>query len=141
MWIPLHESALGHRKFRRLARALNINEAAAVGHLTLLWLSTLQRAPCGILDDHDAEDIAAYAGWEGDANEFVTALIDVRFLDCIDDTYALHDWDEHTLHGKDKSRRERDKQRKRVVNTAPETSPLPSYDAPCDNQEPQTEIP
>ncbi len=137
MWIPLHESALGHRKFRRLARTLSINEAAAVGHLTLLWLSVLQRAPHGMLDDHDAEDIAAYARWEGDADEFVTALMDVRFLDCIDGTYALHDWDEHTLHGKEKSRRERDKQRKRVVNHTPETSPLPSCDAPHDNQEPQ----
>ena len=113
MWIPLHDTLIGHRKLRRLTRILNISEPTALGHITLLWLNVMQRVPDGLLTNHDAEDIAAYAKWDGDAQIFVAALIEVLFLDLSDGIYHIHDWDVHTLHGKDKNRRERDKHRKR----------------------------
>ncbi len=42
-----------------------------------------------------AEDIEIAASWGGDAETFVAALSDVRFLDGTDGAYKIHDWAEH----------------------------------------------
>lgn len=81
-----------HRKRKKLQRRLG---AAAVLALLDLWLSAAESRPDGILTDMDAEDVAIDAGWEGDPQEFTTALLDIGFLDDENGVYCLHDWIEH----------------------------------------------
>src|SRR5207249_7422496 len=50
----------------------------------------------GVLDRLDAEGIAIGAEYDGDAEEFVKTLLDLKLLDAQDDgTLALHDWQDH----------------------------------------------
>ncbi len=61
--------------------------------LLRLWSFTAQFRPDGILSNMDAEDIEIAAKWSGAAGDLVSALVDVRFLDRLDEnTYVVHDW-------------------------------------------------
>jgi hypothetical protein len=52
--------------------------------------------PDGLFVGMDADDIALDAGWSGDPQKFVDALVEVGFLDPLDGgLYGLHDWDDH----------------------------------------------
>ena len=91
--IRLSISFINHRKRKKLKRLLG---AEGVLALIDLWLQTALNNPDGILRGMDEEDIALEAGWEGDPQEFVEALIKCGFLDQLEDgTYKIHDWEEH----------------------------------------------
>ena len=94
-WIKSDIGLPAHPKTRRLARALGVGIPAAIGHLHMLWYWTATYAPNGDLARFEAQDIADAAGWEGDAKDFVAALVLSRFVDLDGDLYVVHDWMEH----------------------------------------------
>ena len=108
-WIESHQSLPTHRKTMRLKAALEIKTPQAMGHLHLLWLWALDNAPDGCLEDIPDEGIAEVCQWEGDASEFVNALMDAGFIDR--DTCMIHDWEDYA--GKLMARREANAQRTR----------------------------
>jgi hypothetical protein len=89
--IRLYVSFKGHRKRLKLRRVLG---ESATDYLIDLWLTVAQDRPDGVLTGWDESDIALAAGWEGEPQELVKALIDCRLLD-EGECYSLHDWAEH----------------------------------------------
>lgn len=83
----------GHRKRRRLNEIL---QREATGYLLDLWITIGQERPSGVLTNWDEKDIALAAGWEGDAQQFVDALMQAKLLDVNGDkVFHPHDWEEH----------------------------------------------
>ena len=96
-WIESHQELKDHPKTRKLARQLGITVPAAIGHLHCLWWWALEYAQDGDLSEYDAEEIG-YAGmWEGDADQFISALCQSGFLDEAGNPgdYGLHDWTDY----------------------------------------------
>lgn len=97
-WIESNQELARHPKAIKAARVLDISVPAVVGHLHFLWWWCLEYAQDGDLSRFDAPDIADAAGWEGDAGEFVAALINcgpgdsIGFLEQTDLGLAIHDW-------------------------------------------------
>ena len=99
-WIKSHQTLPRHPKTRRLVRALNISTATACGHLHLLWWWALDYAQDGDLSSYENADLADAAQWEGDADQFVMALLSAGgdkpgFLEATTNGYRLHDWDDY----------------------------------------------
>ncbi len=124
MWIESHQDLGGHPKAKRLARKLGISLPTAVGHLQFLWWWCLDYAPTGDLTGYESEDIADAARWEGDAEQFVDALISCGkaggngFLERDEEgELHVHDWDEYA--GKLIEKREKDAERKRKERACP----------------------
>lgn len=97
-FVQLYPALYTHRKTKRLAKRLGVSVFLAASHLAKLWTSVLEHAADGHLVDWQDEDIADYACWEGDAADFVCALVENRWLDRDDRrTYCVvHDWLERT---------------------------------------------
>jgi len=97
-WIESNQELARHPKAIKAARKLGISVPAVVGHLHFLWWWCLEYANDGDLSKFDASDIAVAAGWVGDAEDFVTALVECGpgesrgFLDQTDLGLAIHDW-------------------------------------------------
>ena len=97
-WIESNQELARHPKAIKAARVLGVSVPAVVGHLHFLWWWCLEYAQDGDLSRFDASDIADAAGWEGDAAEFVTALINcgpgdsIGFIEQTDLGLAIHDW-------------------------------------------------
>jgi hypothetical protein len=81
-----------HPKTKKLRRKLGDG-----GPLSLIYLLMFAAAnkPDGILTGMDVEDIALAGDWQGDPGEFVDTLVAVKSLDLDDETYRIHDWEEH----------------------------------------------
>lgn len=118
-WIPSYQELREHPKTRRLARKLGVPLPQAIGHLHLLWWWAMDYAPDGDLSRWEAGDIADAGGWEGDAGQFLSALMASGFVDTDEDLPAdvcpmqLHDWDQYA--GKFLAQRQRDAERLRSV--------------------------
>ena len=100
--IRLAVSFRGHRKRKRLRLLLG---PGSTDYLLDLWIATAMNHPDGILTGMDETDIALEAGWEGDPQAFVSALLECRLLEKTDHGYALHDWAEHqayVVHAEDR---------------------------------------
>ena len=137
--IRLAVSFRGHRKRKRLRLVLGPD---ATDYLIDLWLSTAMNHPSGTLRGMDEIDIALEAGWEGEPQTFVSALMECRFLERAEDgTYALHDWEDHqswAVHAEERKERAkkaagarwkeplRDACPEHAAGIAPSPSPLPS---------------
>ncbi len=93
-WIEVHQSLLTHRKTIELAGLLNLPEVYAAAHLVALWSWSLDNAPDAALPVSE-RIIARAAQWEGDASDFVQALLVSGFLDVDADRYFIHDWDDY----------------------------------------------
>jgi len=97
-WIESNQELARHPKAIKAARVLGISIPAVVGHLHFLWWWCLEYAQDGDLSRFDVSDIADAAGWEGDAEVFVTALINcgpgdsIGFIEQTDLGLAIHDW-------------------------------------------------
>lgn len=95
-WIELHQSLPSHRKTRKLARLLGLKVPGgipqAIGHLTMLWLWSVDNAIDGDLSGIEPEDISDAAGWMKNPEILVDALVSSGFLDS--DMY-IHDWDDY----------------------------------------------
>lgn len=90
--IRLAVSFRGHRKRKRLRQLLGDN---ATDYLIDLWLGTAMNHPGGLPEGMTPADIALEAGWEGEPETFITAMVESGFLDANPHGYALHDWAEH----------------------------------------------
>lgn len=107
-WIELHQTLPRHPKLIRLAAKLRIPRAQAAGHLTFLWLWTLDYAPTGDLSAFGPAEISAAADFSGDPEAFAAALRETEWMDR---DGHVHDWEEYA--GRLVSARERNKARMR----------------------------
>lgn len=114
-WIELHQQVPTHPKTKRLTRALGLEVPKdipqVVGHLCMFWLWCIDYAIDGSLGKMTAQDIADAAGWTDDPKAFVDAMRQVEFIDTIDGTDYVHDWDDYI--GKLIDFREKEKARNR----------------------------
>jgi len=110
-WIESHQHLADHPKTRKLARILDISKPTTIGHLHCLWWWALDYADDGILSDFDTLDIAIGAEWEGDPDQFVSALTRAGFVDDIDGVLSIHDWEDYA--GKLVNRRRKNAKRMR----------------------------
>jgi hypothetical protein len=81
-----------HPKTVKLQRRLG---ATGCWSLVCLFLWVADNRPDGNLSGMSDEDIEIAAGWSGDSNTFVGALVEVGFLDGQDGIHSIHDWVEH----------------------------------------------
>lgn len=101
-----------HPKVRLLARTLG---ELAVLALLRLYGYVAENRPRGTLENLSHARIAIAADWEGDADAFVNALLEVGLLDQADGVLSIHDWKEHNgycYHSPDRS-----EQAKKAVNS------------------------
>lgn len=96
-----------HPKFRALSRLLGLPQYAVVGLLESVWTLAAQFADDGDLSRFCAQEIADYAGYEGDAEKLVEALISSRWLDGRIGALLVHDWFDHCPHYVHDRRRKR----------------------------------
>jgi hypothetical protein len=91
--IRLLTTFFDHHKTHKLKRRLGHR---GLLHLIMLWCWTRQNRTDGMLTGMDAEDIEIAAGWDGDVGAFVAVLVDLRWLDELDDGgFRVHGWEEH----------------------------------------------
>jgi len=121
-WIELHQALRTHKKTMKAVSLLKMKmlPEAFVGHLSCLWLWSIDNAPDGILpNDHDMIDLSSGCpkdvlvqkyGCPEDVLSFTSVLINCGFIDYSNDSLILHDWDEYT--GKLILQREVDRVRK-----------------------------
>jgi hypothetical protein len=97
-YIELHEGLFTHRKLMRAAARLKAPRAALAGHLAALWCWSLTNAKeDGTLTDVLVEELAEAAGWPIErADEFVSVMVEVRFLDRVGETLRVHNWTKYT---------------------------------------------
>ena len=95
-WIEVHQSLPTHRKTKKFARELGLKAQAgtaqAIGHLTMLWMWSVDNAIDGDLSGVDPQDIADAAGWIKAPRILIGALFDSGFLD---EGMVIHDWDDY----------------------------------------------
>ena len=98
---------IGHPKLEKLK--LMIGDQA-LERLITLWIRVAQNKPRGNLKDLDDMDIALYAGYKGDASEFVSALKNCKWLKDNGNGLEIQDWKEHqpwVYHSPERSERAR----------------------------------
>src|SRR5690606_8647876 len=127
-----------HRKLLRLSGLLKVNRVYLVGHLHYLWWWGLDNADIdGRLGDVTAFEIAEAAEWDGDPDEFVSALVEAGFLKLLNGEYVLHDCYDYA--GKLNERREKERERslQRRSNNQRTTAQRPMDDrATTDGRQP-----
>jgi len=94
----MKRDALNHPKMLDFASRLDIQRSHAIGMLTLLFDFTSQYAPQGDIGKHRDGAIARACEWMGNADEFVTALVESGWIDKSATPgvrLRVHDWPEH----------------------------------------------
>lgn len=91
---------LTHRKTRRLASALGIDQCRALGILESLWHVCAENQADGGIGRMADQDIADEMYYGGDAGELIKALMKSGWLDAVENTVErgrlfVHDWHEH----------------------------------------------
>ena len=98
-WISVHDHVDGG-KLRELAKDIGCSQKEALGILVSLWIWGLNNADnTGELRSCDRHDIAEEVLSKGisdglDKNKIVESLIEKRWVDEVNGTLYLHDWDE-----------------------------------------------
>lgn len=90
-----HTSLRSHRKLSRLVRLLKLPRPHVVGLLECMWWAVYETKSVGrdgALVGWTADDIASAAEFDGDAKNFVSALVEAGFLDDADGTICVHDY-------------------------------------------------
>ena len=98
-----------------LAKRLDISVPEVIGHVHLLWWWALDYCKDGYITRY-RDYIPMAAQWEGDGEIFTKALIEVGWVDEIDDELIIHDWMEWT--GKLETVRQADRERKRKARNS-----------------------
>ena len=80
MWTRVDTGLRDHRKVRKLARLLKIEQAHALGLVVGFWLFSLNNWGHGVVDK-DPDEIAHAACWAGDPQDLVDAFFDAGFLE------------------------------------------------------------
>jgi hypothetical protein len=82
-----------------------------------LWIGAAMNHPDGVLRGMDETDLALEAGWEGEPETFVKAMLECGFLEKTDSgDYVLHDWQDHqgyAIHAESRKQRARNAAAKR----------------------------
>ena len=97
-WVSVHDGVNGP-KLRKLAKVAGVSKAEALGVLVTLWIWGLNNAErTGEIKDADYRTIAAaipsdMLNTEIDYHRIIGALIETGWLDDVDGTLFLHDWD------------------------------------------------
>lgn len=92
----MKRDALTHPKMLDLASTLAIPRAQAIGIMNLLWDQCATFAPRGDLGKLRNGAIARGCDWQGDADEFIQALLDTGWLEAHDShRLIVHDWPDH----------------------------------------------
>ena len=119
LWIESHQDLARHPKTKRLARALGVSKATAIGHLHLLWWWALSYAYDGQrVPPYDEADIADAVAWDGDPADLVEALVAAGFFERQKDVILIHDWYDYA--GKLLAKREEDRLRKARKRNKPD---------------------
>jgi hypothetical protein len=118
-----------HPKFRSLMRSLELPQYAIVGLLESVWTLAAQFADDGDLSRFSAQEIADYAGYEGDAEKLVNALVSSRWLDGCIGALAVHDWLDHCPHYVHDRRRKRSP-RQPVPGNSRNVQEIPTHSDP-----------
>lgn len=97
-WISVHDHVVG-RKSRELAKEIKCSQKEALGILVTLWLWGINNADkTGELKSADRQDVAdAISVGLSDGlrpADIVDALISTNWIDEIEETLYLHDWDQ-----------------------------------------------
>ena len=92
MWIESHVELARHPKVLRLCARLNKPLPETIGYLHLLWWWTATYRIAGDLTGVSPWEISTAAGWQGEANLFVNALVSERWLDRKGKKLIVHDW-------------------------------------------------
>jgi hypothetical protein len=117
-WIKVNNDLPDHHKSDALASALN--EPRAWTYLVELWLWASRMKPDGNLAGLADLIIAKRAGWTGDADAFVAALIETGWMT---PERTLHDWEEHQGAIRDKAYRDRERSEERRATTRATAGP------------------
>lgn len=88
----VHVDFFDHFKTIKLERQLGPEGVIA---LMRLWAWSAKNRPDGVLSGMDADDIEIAARWNGVQRAFNDVITSLRFLDCVDGKYRLHDWKDH----------------------------------------------
>ena len=92
-WIESHQTLRDHPKMYALIERLKITKPQAIGHLHLLWWWCVDYAQSGVFSLYSVAQIAQAAHWTGDAQKFISALVETKFLDKDDNgLLSVHDW-------------------------------------------------
>lgn len=89
--IEVDSSLFYHKKMEAFMKGASIGRVEAVGHLVFLWSWCEDHAPEGVLPKMNDSEIAANCKYFGEANKFVTALLDAGFLDRASGGLTVHD--------------------------------------------------
>lgn len=109
-WIRVDQDLPDHRKSIELGIILNDDRAWT--YVVQLWLWAARLEGDGDLSGVKPIVIARRAGWQGDPDEFINALRQVKFLD----GFVLHDWTEYQAQ---RAEQARDRERKRLKRLKP----------------------
>jgi hypothetical protein len=96
MWVQVDTNLPRHFKMRKAAARLRVCEPQMIGHLVCLWSYALEMCPEGEISRLGMDGIALAAQWPGEAEPFFQTLVDVGFVEVIDDTWLLHDWKDYS---------------------------------------------
>jgi hypothetical protein len=92
-FIKVMRGAPVHRKFRKLARSLEVSRFEAIGLTVALWNLCDDEYPFGVLSGLDAEALADSLGVEHlDPDGLVEAWIDAKLIDDTDAGLVVHGW-------------------------------------------------
>ncbi len=96
-----------HPKFKSLAKVLDLRQYEAVGILESIWMMACQFAgEDGNLSRFTRKQIAEWMDWDGDPERLINGLIDCGWLDSVNGSLTIHDWNDHRPHYlKDRSRK------------------------------------
>jgi len=91
-WIESHTKTRRHHKLLRLAARLNTKPVYLIGHLHLFWWNVLELKEDGDITVWTPKEVAFYAEWEGNPNEFYNALLEEGWLKQLNGRILIHDW-------------------------------------------------
>lgn len=115
-WLRFDTATPRHPKIRRVARALNIERATALGLIASIWCEVAEARPDGSLVGLDTEDIDDWVDYHGLAQ----AMIDAELIDCDEagEPLRIHDWEEYAGGWKEAQRAADYRAKKKVRSSA-----------------------
>jgi hypothetical protein len=94
-WLKVDQDLRDHRKLLEAADILDIEPVHLMGHLISLWLWSLSNVQDGNIGKLTKKTIGRAAQWNGDPEDFISALIEKRLLDQTEEGLFIHDWDDY----------------------------------------------
>ena len=121
-WIELHDTLPDHDKVLQVADELKMDKDLVVGKLVRLWTWAINNREDGRFKKRDADTISEIMRFKGKTDRLISALVNARLIDKLDDGYVIHDWDERVgmlmskreasrTQARERKRRQRDRER------------------------------